>query len=138
MMHLLGYHLELVIDSVLARQEGPVLCAAHNAQGQLWLVYRAAPGPSTTTWMCSPVSERALRAVVSRGSEPRDAMRHSLTGTVDILQTIEGRAVPDRCVPCAQIPEELLPPVGLGNQLAVTMHPCAAAAASAQRPDAAA
>jgi hypothetical protein len=55
-----------------------------------------------------PVSERAIEAIMSDGVAAR---RHSATGTVDLVVVDHRRAVPDRCLLSAGIPEHLLPAV---------------------------
>jgi hypothetical protein len=104
-----GFEIELFIEGVLARDDGPRLCWARDYAAQQWLVCRVGDDPEHLAWLCAPVSERAVEAVMSGRATPRDAIRHSVTGTVELVAVDCGRAVPDRCLLCAHIPEDLLP-----------------------------
>jgi hypothetical protein len=50
-----------------------------------------------------------MRAVADGVATPRDAVRHSATGTVEMVTIDHGRALPDRCLLCTDLPEDLLP-----------------------------
>jgi hypothetical protein len=104
-----GFDIELFVEGVLARRDGPTLCCAHDSAGDHWLIVEVDDDPVHLAWLCVPVSERAMEAVVSGRAAPWDAIRHSATGTVDLVAVDHGRAVPDRCLLCASIPEQLLP-----------------------------
>lgn len=104
-----GFEIELVIDGVVARQDGPTLCCARDSAGDRWLIVEVDDDPVHLAWLCVPVSERAMDAIASGRAAARDAVRHSVTGTVDLVTIDHGRAVPDCCLLCASIPEHLLP-----------------------------
>jgi hypothetical protein len=61
-------------------------------------------------WLCAPVSRRAIRAVLDGHASPHDVLRHSATGTVELVRVAEGRAVPDRCLLCSEVDERLSSP----------------------------
>jgi hypothetical protein len=48
--------------------------------------------------------------VATGRSTPRDALRHSSTGLVEVVSYAGGRALPETALLCAEIPESLLPP----------------------------
>jgi hypothetical protein len=104
-----GFDIELFIDAVLDRRSGPSLCCALDSLGARWLIVAVDEDPSHLAWLCVPVSERALRAVATGRATARDAIQHSLTGTVDLVAVDNGRAVRDRCLLCSEVPERLLP-----------------------------
>jgi hypothetical protein len=103
-----GFELELFVDEVLDRQD-PLMHSARDFRGEHWLIVQVDDDPEHLVWVCAPISVRALRSVTAGLASPRDALRHSLTGTVEIVTVDRGRAVPDRCLRCAIIPETLLP-----------------------------
>jgi hypothetical protein len=49
-----------------------------------------------------------VRAVRDGHCEPQDALRHSATGTAELVTIVHGRAVPDRCFLGAHV-AKLLP-----------------------------
>jgi hypothetical protein len=104
-----GFEIELVVEAVLARDDGPRVCCARDGTALQWLIVRVDEDPDHLAWLCVPVSARAMEAVVSGRAAPRDVIRHSATGTVDLVVVDQGRAAPDRCLLCADIPEHLLP-----------------------------
>jgi hypothetical protein len=53
------------------------------------------------------VTERAMQAVVSGRASPTDAVRHSKTGTVELVTVVHGRAMPERCLLCSRLPHDL-------------------------------
>ena len=105
-----GYELELVVDAVLDRQRGPALWSASDATGGHWLILEAGRDPNHPAWLCAPISLPALDAVRGGRATLRNAFRHSATGTVELVAIEGGQAVPDRCIRCQDVPEELLPP----------------------------
>jgi hypothetical protein len=107
-----GFDLELLIDEDLGCHD-PLICSGRDFRGEKWLVVQVDDAADHLVWVCAPISERALQAVRSGSASARDAMRHSLTGTVEVVTVDHGHAVPDRCLCCAAIPEDLLPPVDL-------------------------
>jgi hypothetical protein len=114
MFFFLGCDLEIIIDCVLIRADGPRLCAGTDFTGRRWLVFRSRSDRHQSVWLCSPISERALREVETGRATPRDALRHSCTGWAEVVSYVDGRVVPDMCLPCGDIPDLLLPTADLG------------------------
>ena len=104
-----GFDIELVIDAVLDRHSGPSLCCARDSLGARWLIVAVDEDPSHLAWLCVPVSERAMHAVATGRATARNAIQHSFTGTVELVAVDHGKAVPDRCLLCSDVPERLLP-----------------------------
>ena len=104
-----GFEIQLCVEHILARDHGPRLCCARDGTAQQWLIVKVAEDPDLLAWLCVPVSERAMRAVEEGRATSRDAAQHSATGVVELVAVEHGRAVPDSCLLCADIPEELLP-----------------------------
>jgi hypothetical protein len=102
-----GFELELFVDDVLARQGWPSICCARDFTGSQWLIVQVDYDPDHLSWMCAPASEKAVLAVRNGYAKPTDVLRHSATGTVELVTVDHGRAVPDRCVPCARVAEHL-------------------------------
>jgi hypothetical protein len=109
MLTFCGFDIELHVDAVLARRSGPSLCCASDSTGARWLIVKVDDDPFHLAWLCVPVSERAMQAVATGRAAARDAIQHSFTGTVELVAVDHGRAVPDRCLLCSDIPERLLP-----------------------------
>ena len=107
-MRFFGYDLELTVQTILAAGAGPSLFTASDPQGTSWLVAQVGYEGSNLAWLCAPLSELASQAVVDGRADPRDAVRHSLTGTVELVTVGEGRAIHDRCLLCGDLPQELL------------------------------
>ncbi len=104
MLGFYGYDLDLTVLAVLRRDHShPVLCSAIDFGGQHWLIIEIDGHPDHLSWLCAPTSVRAVDLVVAGVADPGDVARHSTTGWVEIVTTDHGRAVPDRCVPCAEI-----------------------------------
>jgi hypothetical protein len=103
-----GFDLELFVDDVLDRRDGPALCCARDLTGARWLIVQVDDDPDHLSWMCAQASERAVRAVTDGRASPADVLRHSATGTVELVTIDHGRAVPDRCLPCASVLQHLL------------------------------
>jgi hypothetical protein len=109
MMKFYGYHLELFAGEIIAEHEEVSVRAGTDFGGGHWLIVRVDDDPDHLVWVCAPVSQRALQAVASGTAAVRDALRHSATGTVEVITVDHGRAVPDRCLLCADLPAALLP-----------------------------
>jgi hypothetical protein len=105
MLIFFGFDLELVVERVVTRRAGPATCCARDFAGGRWLIVQVDDDPAHLAWVCAPVSERAMQAVVDGHAAAWDAIRHSITGTVELVAVEQGRAVPDRCLLCAQIPD---------------------------------
>jgi hypothetical protein len=109
MLRFCGFDLELLVDEVLDPGEA-VVRSASDSTGERWLIVQVDRDPDHLVWVCAPISSRALHAVTSGRASARDAVRHSATGTVEVVTIDHGRAVPDRCLCCAAIPADVLPP----------------------------
>lgn len=107
MVKFYGFDLELFASAEIDSTTG--LRSATDRSGGHWLIAQVADDPECLVWICAPVSARALDAVVEGRAAVEDALRHSLTGTVEVVSVEHGRAVPDRCLLCSAIPESLLP-----------------------------
>jgi hypothetical protein len=103
MVRFCGFDLELFVEDILSRAAWPALCSARDVSGRPWLVVQICDGPDCLAWLCAQVSPRALAAVVEGRAAPMDAVRHSLTGTVELVTVQDGRALPDRCLLCAEV-----------------------------------
>ena len=103
------FEIELFVEEVVARDNGPRLCVARDASAHQWLIVKVSDDPDQLAWLCVPASERAIEAFVSGRAAPRDVILHSTTGTVDLVVIDHGRSVPDSCLLCPDIPEYLLP-----------------------------
>ena len=111
-MRFFGYDLDLTVETILAGDSSPSLFTGRDVQGIAWIIAQVADEPSHQAWLCAPVSEKAAAAIVERGADPRDAIRHSLTGTVELVSIEPGHATPDRCLLCSDVPDDLLGAVG--------------------------
>jgi hypothetical protein len=109
MVRFCGFDLELFVDDILGRAAGPSVCSARDAWGGRWLIVQISDGPGRVAWLCAQVSQRALAAVVDGRAAPLDAVRHSLTGTAELVTIQDGRALPDRCLLCAEVDAHLGP-----------------------------
>jgi hypothetical protein len=109
MLMFCGFDLELSVEAVLARDRCPTLCRARDLSGGHWLIVQVDDDPAHLAWLCAPVSVRALQAVVAGEGSPADVVRHSATGTVELVVVDGGRAVPDRCLLCSDVGEHLRP-----------------------------
>jgi hypothetical protein len=107
MLMFCGFDLELAVEAVLVRDGGPALCWACDPSGDPWLIVQADKDPAHLAWLCAPVSERALQAILRGEASPGDVVGHSATGTVELVVVEHGRAVPDRCLLCADVAEHL-------------------------------
>jgi hypothetical protein len=113
-----GYDLELSADAALGDVPGVTVRPGSDREGGRWLIVGIDEDPEHLVWVCVPVSARALHEVVRGHASVRDVVRHSLTGTVEVVAVVQGRAVPDRCLLCADLPDELLPPIEARVRLA--------------------
>lgn len=102
-MRFCGFELELFVDEILARANGPTVACARDFAGGLWLIVQVDDDPDRLAWICAPASEQAIQAVRDGHASPADVLRHSATGLVELVTTDHGRALPDRCLPCASV-----------------------------------
>jgi hypothetical protein len=109
MMKFYGHELELFAGEVFAEAEGLSVRSGTDFHGEQWLIVRVDDDPEHLVWVCAPVSSRALREVASGKAAVSDVLRHSRTGTVEVVTVERGRSVPDRCLLCSDIPTSLLP-----------------------------
>jgi hypothetical protein len=106
MLKFCGFDLELDIDSVLQRQDDHLtVLGASDPGGGHWLIVEAGSNSHETTWVCAPASDRVLELVAAGRATADDALRHSSTGWVEVVRTIDGHAVPDERVPCSHVHE---------------------------------
>jgi hypothetical protein len=105
-----GFDIQLVVEVVVNRTDGLEVCGGRDFTNGQWLIVRVDDDPGHLAWLCAPVSERAMQAVVNGRSSPMDAVRHSKTGTVELVTVDHGQAVPDQCLLCSGLPEDLLDP----------------------------
>ena len=108
MLTFYGSEVELFVEQVMARDDGPSLCCARDWNARQWLIVRVDADRDHLAWLCAPVSAQTLQDVKSGRAAAGYAVQHSATGTVDLVVVDHGTAVPDRRLPCADIPEELL------------------------------
>lgn len=107
MLHFLSYDMDLTVQEVLAREDGLKLCVGTDNSGQQWLLYRAAADDQTQVWLCAAASARAVDCVRCGRAAVDEALRHSLTGLVEIV-TFGRQGCQDRCVRCEDLPAEFL------------------------------
>src|SRR5579859_570522 len=98
MLRFFVYQLELNVEEVLAGENGPALCTARDANGQPWIIAQVGYDPARLAWLCAPTSDRAAQAVTAHLADPRDVIRHSRTGTVELVRLEDGRPVHDQCL----------------------------------------
>jgi hypothetical protein len=65
-----GSEIELLVNKVLARDDGPTLCCVRDWTACQWLIVRVVQDPVYLAWVCAPVSDRAMRAATSVGVGP--------------------------------------------------------------------
>jgi hypothetical protein len=108
-----GCDLRLEVDEVL--EPGamvPTLFAGHGPGGDRYLVLQTAGDGPSATWMCAPISERALSCVRTGQADLRDAFTHTATGTVDIVTVEPNGHWTETLKLCHELADEELPPVG--------------------------
>jgi hypothetical protein len=109
--------LALEVDDVLARTGARVdVFSAHDPTGSRYLVAHTRGRGKAGTWLCAPVSERALACVCSGQADLRDAFVHSATGAVDLVtvSTRPGRQpqFQESLRLCCDLTEDELPKAG--------------------------
>jgi hypothetical protein len=110
MLRFCGFDFELVVEEVVGRVDGPALHWGRDDAGQYWLIVQVRDDPDHLAWLCAAISERALGAVLDGRAWPLDAVRHSATGTVELVTVDHGQAVADRCLLGAQVEAYLQAP----------------------------
>jgi hypothetical protein len=107
MLRFYGFDLELWVEQVLDGHDGPAVCSGRDFTGRPWVIAQVDDDPAHLAWLCAEVSERALRAVLDGRASAIDALRHSATGTAELVTVDHGRAVPDQCLLGGQVDEHL-------------------------------
>lgn len=105
MLRFCGFDFELTVDSVLERHGGqPAVFSATDPGGDRWLIVET-PGTGHTeiAWICAPASARVVELIADGRATATDALRHSLTGWVEVVRVVDGHAVPDQRVSCAEL-----------------------------------
>lgn len=109
-----GNSLQLEVDEVLeSRQMLPVLFAGHTPHGERYLVRYSPCGIWTGTWMCAPITERALACVRTGQAELRAAFAHTATGTVEVVTMELDGTCTESLRLCHDLADADLPPVGI-------------------------
>jgi hypothetical protein len=118
MLRFCAFDLELTVDAVLARGTGPALCRARDASGDPWLILQVDDDPAHLSWLCAPVPERAIDAVVEGEVSRAEVLPSSAPGTVQLVVVDGGRAVADRRLSCTDVanylPADAARPVARG------------------------
>jgi hypothetical protein len=109
MLRFLGSDLSLVVDEVLQQWDGPRLFAGHDESDRSWLVAEVWRSPVNAKWLCAPQSRRALEYVRCGRAPVRDALRHSIDGTVVLVTVERALMIGDHVLLCANLPDDLLP-----------------------------
>lgn len=118
MTNFYGHGIELLATGVLGDGPGFSVRRGVDHAGGLWLIVLVDDDPEHLVWICAPVTPRAMQAVTAGKAAVTDVLRHSATGTVEVVTVERGRAVPDSCRLCSDIPPALLPPADLRVELA--------------------
>ena len=100
-----GWQAALSVDEVLLADE---VFSAHDEQGRRYLIVHT----DSVTWLCAPISDRALECVASGDAELRAVFAHSSTGMVERLTVRAGRVCGESMVPCAELTDDVLPRPG--------------------------
>lgn len=104
MLKFCGFDLELTVETVLQRQvDQPAVFTAIDALGVQWLIVEAGSDEHGFSWICAPASDKAVHLVSDGRAAAMDAVRHSLTGWVEVIRVVDGHAVPDQRVSCAEL-----------------------------------
>ena len=106
-MRFCGFDLELLVEEVVRDGAWPLVCRARDRAGGTWLIVQIGGEPDQAAWLCAPTSKRAAQAVSQGRCSPLDVVRHSATGTVELVALRDGHALPDRCLLGAQIDDLL-------------------------------
>jgi hypothetical protein len=105
--------LQIQLDEVLdARALLPHLFSGHTPAGQRYLIIQTSGNEDCGTWMCAPITERALHYVLAGSAQLRDAVAHTATGAVDIVTVSSDGQWCESNKLCRELADEDLPPVG--------------------------
>jgi hypothetical protein len=99
----LGYELELFAVGVITERDGVSVRYGADLHGGHWLIVGVEDDVDRLIWVCAPVTVRMLEEVAAGRADAWDAVRHSITGVVDVVMVDHGRAVPDRCLRSADL-----------------------------------
>jgi hypothetical protein len=105
--------LDIQLDDVLdAGAPLPHLFSGHTPGGQRYLIIQMSGDEQTGTWVCAPITERAMHYVLVGLAQLRDAVAHSATGAVDIVTvTSDGHCFESSRL-CRELTDDELPPLG--------------------------
>lgn len=104
MLRFCGFDLELFVEEAITRPlDGPATYRATDGDGDDWLIVQAPGTGPDLSWWCAPATRRAAALVASGRAAPTDAVLHSRTGWVEVVRVVDGHAVPDRRVSCAEL-----------------------------------
>jgi hypothetical protein len=105
--------LEIQLDDVLdAGAPLPHLFSGHTSAGQRYLIIQTSGDEHSGTWMCAPITDRALHHVLIGSAQLRDAVAHTATGAIDIITvTSDGHCLESSRL-CRELADEELPPLG--------------------------
>jgi hypothetical protein len=104
MLKFCGFDLELTVEAVLQHDcDQPAVFSASDLDGNHWLILEADGNDREMAWICAPASDRVVDLVATGRANAGDAVRHSLTGWVEVVRVVDGHAVPDQRVTCAEL-----------------------------------
>jgi hypothetical protein len=105
--------LQLEVDRVLDPAEAfPHFFAGHSSTGQRYLIVQTTGDAQSGTWMCAPITERALDCVVAGRAELRDALTHTATGGVEIITLDSQGNRTESAMLCRDVDDADLPALG--------------------------
>lgn len=105
----LGIEVDVVLDPGVPI---PHLFAGHTLGGDRYLIIQTTGDGHAGTWVCAPISERALDCVLAGRAELRDVVAHTATGAVDIVTIGPDGRCTERRKMSQDLADEDLPPVG--------------------------
>lgn len=104
MLKFCGFDLELTVETVLQRDgDQPAVFSAVDTVGDHWLILEAGSDEHGFSWICAPASNRVVELVSAGRATALDAARHSRTGWVEVVRVVDGHAVPDQRLSCAEL-----------------------------------
>lgn len=104
MLKFCGFDLELTVETVLQHDcDQPAVFSASDSDGNRWLILEATENDREMAWICAPASDKTVELVGAGKATASDAVRHSLTGWVEVVRVVDGHAVPDQRVTCAEL-----------------------------------
>ena len=104
MLKFCGFDFELTVDRVLHRDcAQSAVFSALDTDGGHWLIIESSADACEAAWICAPASEKVIDLVGTGRAAATDALRHSSTGWVEVVRVVDGHAVPDQRVSCAEL-----------------------------------